>query len=64
MEYHRVYGFTDRAMERYRAIGDQWLRGKRADACTGCGVCEELCPQHIPIRAQLKSVDAELGARL
>ncbi|MFW5752721.1 MAG: aldo/keto reductase [Planctomycetota bacterium] len=53
---HTVYGFTDRAIERYRAIGDKWLPGKRADACTGCGVCEEQCPQHIPIREQLAAV--------
>jgi hypothetical protein len=52
----KVYGFTETAVKRYRAIGDQWLKGKRADACTQCGACEAKCPQKIPIRQQLKEV--------
>jgi len=33
---------------------------QRASACTGCGECEEKCPQHIPIREELKKVHAVL----
>jgi predicted aldo/keto reductase-like oxidoreductase len=61
---HRVYEFTSAAMRKYRAIGDQWIPGKRADACVACGECEEKCPQNIPIRQQLKEVDATLGPLL
>ncbi|MBS6510728.1 MAG: 4Fe-4S binding protein [Clostridiales bacterium] len=33
---------------------------KRADACIGCGKCEEACPQHIAIRQELKKVAESL----
>jgi uncharacterized protein len=35
---------------------------ERASSCIECGECEKLCPQHIPIPAELKNVHAELGA--
>jgi uncharacterized protein len=33
---------------------------QRALACSDCGECEEKCPQHIPIREELKKVHATL----
>ena len=33
---------------------------QRASACTECGECEEKCPQHIPIREELKKAHATL----
>jgi uncharacterized protein len=33
---------------------------QRASACTGCGECEEKCPQHIPIREELEKAHATL----
>lgn len=34
---------------------------ERADRCTGCGVCEETCPQKIPISSWMPKVHAVLG---
>jgi predicted aldo/keto reductase-like oxidoreductase len=42
--------------------GYQWVdEGQRADKCVECGQCEELCPQRIEIRKELKRVTAELA---
>ena len=30
-----------------------------ADSCIGCGFCERICPQHLPIRELLKKVSEE-----
>lgn len=62
MNYHRVYGLTDHARSEYQKIGTvEWMSGKKADACTDCGVCEPKCPQHIQIRKQLRETAATLG---
>ncbi len=54
----RVYGLWDAARQAYQA----WTRvsGQRADACVECGLCEEKCPQHIPIREQLREAHEAL----
>jgi hypothetical protein len=36
----------------YRSMAD----GTRADACTGCGECEETCPQEIQISVLMPEV--------
>lgn len=36
--------------------------GRRAEHCTSCGSCEEICPQHIAISEWLPKVDELLGA--
>lgn len=55
MNYHRVYGLTDYAKGEYANIGKvNWMKGKAADACIDCGICEDKCPQKIEIRKQLK----------
>ena len=33
---------------------------QRASACADCGECEEKCPQHIPIREEMKKVHTAL----
>ena len=32
----------------------------RPDQCYRCGRCERLCPQHLPIRAQLAQAQADI----
>jgi predicted aldo/keto reductase-like oxidoreductase len=32
-----------------------------AGLCSGCGACERKCPQHLPIRDHLSSVDRDMG---
>jgi predicted aldo/keto reductase-like oxidoreductase len=62
MNYHRVYKITDYARDLYSQIGKQpWLEGLSAASCTGCGSCEEKCPQRIEIRKQLKETNVTLG---
>ena len=40
-----------------------WLRPEqKADQCTGCGLCEERCPQRLPIREKLRETHALLAA--
>ncbi|MEA4932491.1 MAG: 4Fe-4S dicluster domain-containing protein, partial [Lawsonibacter sp.] len=36
----------------------------RPDRCAACGHCEELCPQHIPIREHLARMTGEVEAFL
>lgn len=58
----RVYGLWDHARKAYAQIGKAaWSKGKPADACVGCGKCEDKCPQHIEIRKQLAEAHAALS---
>ena len=58
----KVYGLWAEARRQYAALGThKWDPGRRADACTECGACEEKCPQKIPIRKQLKEAHAALA---
>lgn len=36
----------------------------KASVCIGCGQCEEMCPQHLPIRKWLKEVSARFEGNL
>jgi len=57
----RVYDLWASAREGYAGIGAaSWDSGKKAGACTSCGVCESKCPQHLKIRDQLKEAATAL----
>ncbi len=62
MNYHRIYGLKEHAQGMYNAIGGQWVKGAKADACIDCGECEAHCPQHIEIRKQLKDCLTVFGS--
>ena len=53
--YLTRYGLADWAKERYDAIA------KKASACVECGLCEERCPYHLPIRQMLKRAAERFG---
>jgi predicted aldo/keto reductase-like oxidoreductase len=62
MNYHRVYGITDYAKQNYAQIGKvPWQKYENAAACVECGVCEDKCPQKLPIRTQLKETHKTLA---
>ena len=60
MNYLSLYGNMAAAKHQ-----ENWLvtmhQRKRADECLQCGACEEVCPQHIHIREELKKVCATFG---
>jgi len=50
------------AKEQYGQIGSvDWLKGKKAEDCIECGICESKCPQKIEIRKQLRETASVLG---
>ncbi len=62
MNYYRVYGLEEYAMKEYRDIGSgEKDEREKADACTECGRCEDLCPQKIEIIDKLKEIHHVLG---
>lgn len=52
-----IYGNEKRFAARWKDMEPS----RRADACIGCGKCEEVCPQRLPIREDLKQMRGALG---
>lgn len=66
-EYFAVYNFLQTRLDRpemaynyYKSIA---ARHGLASECIGCGQCEERCPQHLPIRENLKLVAEALEGK-
>ena len=53
--YSLRYGLQEYAQQRYAASGNP------ASTCVDCGLCEERCPYHLPIRQMLKRVAQTFG---
>jgi len=55
MNTHRVYELTNHAITSYNNTirGKEWTKSASPVDCTKCGICEEKCPQKLPIMAQL-----------
>ncbi len=53
--YLSRYGLQDWAHQRYATLKNT------ASECVGCGVCEDRCPYHLPIREMMKSAAAKFG---
>ena len=53
--YSLRYGLQEYAQQRYAASGNP------ASTCVDCGLCEERCPYHLPIRQMLKRVVQTFG---
>jgi len=54
--YHNVYGMSAHAKNMWNA-----KRGAPVSDCTGCGVCNEKCPQHINVVEKLQEVAGVLS---
>ena len=53
--YALRYGLKEYGMQRYEASGAP------ASSCVDCGLCEERCPYHLPIRSMLKRLVQTFG---
>lgn len=54
--YLSRYAIMDWALERYRSMD------KKASDCIGCGICEERCPYHLPIRQMMRDAAKAFSA--
>jgi len=63
MNRYRVYGLKEHAKSAYKEMmeGRSWVKSADASKCAGCGVCEEKCPQKLPIIKQLQETHATLA---
>ena len=63
MNNHRVYGLTEHAKNSYAQMqrGEGWVKSADASKCVECGICEEKCPQKLPIIKQLRETHETLA---
>lgn len=45
---------VDRFLAAQQAYEELRARGPAASDCTGCGQCEQVCPQHLPVVSLLQ----------
>jgi len=57
--FYHVYGLEETGKSQYNAYLKNTKNGQ-VESCTDCGICEDLCPQKIKIREELRKVDAIL----
>ncbi|MCL1863360.1 MAG: aldo/keto reductase [Defluviitaleaceae bacterium] len=62
MNNHRVYELTEHSVASYNNVirGKEWVKSASPADCTKCGVCEEKCPQKLPIIKQLEETHMTL----
>ncbi|MCL1842628.1 MAG: aldo/keto reductase [Defluviitaleaceae bacterium] len=62
MNTHRVYELTEHSIGAYNDTirGKAWVKSASPTDCTKCGVCEEKCPQKLPIIKQLEETHETL----
>jgi len=62
MNRYRVYDLKEHAKSAYNEVlnGWSWRKSAAASKCTGCGACEEKCPQKLPIIKQLAQTHSTL----
>jgi predicted aldo/keto reductase-like oxidoreductase len=63
MNRHRIYELTEHAKNAYKEVvnGWSWIKSASASECSSCGLCEEKCPQKLPIIKQLQETHAALS---
>jgi len=54
-------GKTPQELHLFKAMYESVVPEQRADSCTGCGNCEPVCPQKLPIGALLAQTHKTLG---
>jgi len=62
MNRYRVYDLKEHAKSAYLEMmkGLSWVKSADASKCVSCGVCEEKCPQKLPIIKQLAETHVTL----
>lgn len=58
--YNEKYMYEEDNQKTYRTLKE---KNMGPDACIDCGMCEEKCPQHLPIREALQKIQKEYESK-